>query len=52
MLNEDRLKHIITVARTCYSVSKSKGYDESFARKMFLIDFSIRLQVLFGYLLG
>ncbi len=36
-VSEQRLKHILSVARTAYSISKSHGYDESFCRKMFFL---------------
>lgn len=33
----DRLFHILAVARKAYSLSKSLGYDEKFARKLFMM---------------
>lgn len=39
MISEGRMKHILTVARQCYSIAKEKGYDEDYARKMFAVGF-------------
>lgn len=36
-ISEDRLHHIIGVARECYQIAKTKGYDEDFCRRMFMI---------------
>lgn len=36
-ISEDRLHHILGVARECYSIAKSLGKDEEFCRKMFTI---------------
>lgn len=36
-ISEDRLHHIIGVARKAYRIAKDMGYDEAFARKMFMI---------------
>lgn len=36
-ISEDRLHHILGVARKAYSIAKEMGYDEIFARKMFMI---------------
>lgn len=36
-ISEDRLHHIIGVARKAYRIAKDMGCDEAFARKMFMI---------------
>ena len=36
-ISEDRLHHIIGVARKAYSIAKDMGYDDYFAKKMFAI---------------
>ena len=36
-ISEDRLHHIIGVARKAYSIAKDMGYDELFCYKMFMI---------------
>lgn len=36
-ISEDRLHHILGVARECYSLAKEKGYDEDFCRRMFMV---------------
>ncbi len=36
-ISEDRLHHIIGVARKAYQIAKDMGCDEEFARKMFMI---------------
>lgn len=36
-ISEDRLHHIIGVARECYNISKELGRPETFCRKMFTI---------------
>lgn len=36
-ITEDRLHHIIGVARKCYSLAKEQGYNEDFCRKMWMI---------------
>lgn len=37
MITEDRLHHIISVARKAYKTAKDLGYDEQFAREMFAL---------------
>lgn len=39
-ISEDRLHHMIGVARKAYSIAKDMGYDENFSRKMFMIGFN------------
>lgn len=36
-ISEDRLHHIIGVARKAYFIAKEMGYDENFARRMWMI---------------
>lgn len=36
-ISEDRLHHIIGVARKCYEISKSMGMPEDFCRRMFML---------------
>ena len=36
-ISEDRLHHIIGVARKAYQLAKSMDCDEDFARKMFMV---------------
>ena len=36
-ISEDRLHHILGVARESYQIAKDKGYDEVFCKKMFMI---------------
>lgn len=36
-ISEDRLHHILSVARECYQIAKRRGYDEIFCRRMFMI---------------
>ena len=36
-ISEDRLHHILGVARKCYQIAKDMGKDENFCRKMFMI---------------
>lgn len=36
-ISEDRLHHILGVARKAYSLAKDMGYDEDFARRMFML---------------
>ena len=36
-ITEDRLHHILGVARKAYKIAKEMGYDERFARRMFMI---------------
>lgn len=36
-ISENRLHHILGVARECYSIAKTKGYDENFCKRMFMI---------------
>lgn len=38
-ISDDRLHHIIGVARECYNIAKSYDKDEDFCRKMFLIGY-------------
>ena len=35
-ISEDRLHHIIGVARKAYAIAKQRGHSEEFARKMFM----------------
>lgn len=37
MINENRLNHILAVARKAYKIAKDFGYDEQFAREMFAL---------------
>ena len=36
-ISDDRLHHILGVARKCYKIAKEEGFDEDFCRKMFMI---------------
>jgi predicted hydrolase (HD superfamily) len=36
-ISEDRLHHILAVARKCYEVAKRRNHDEDFCRRMFMI---------------
>lgn len=36
-ISEDRLHHILSVAKECYEIAKSEGFNENFCRKMFMI---------------
>lgn len=36
-ISEDRVHHILGVARECYRIAKDKGYDEDFCRRMWMI---------------
>ena len=36
-ISENRLHHILGVARKAYSLAKNMGYDEDFARRMFML---------------
>lgn len=36
-ISEDRLHHILGVARKAYSLAKNMGYSEDFARRMFML---------------
>lgn len=36
-ISENKLHHILGVARKCYEIAKEEGYDEEFCRKMFMI---------------
>ena len=36
-ISEDRVHHILGVARECYKIAKDKGYDEDFCRRMWMI---------------
>lgn len=38
-ISNDRMKHMLGVARKAYKISKERGHDESFSRKMFLIGY-------------
>ena len=37
MINENRLNHILAVARKAYKITKDFGYDEQYAREMFAL---------------
>ena len=37
MINENRLNHILAVARKAYKIAKDFGYDEQYAREMFAL---------------
>lgn len=37
MIDNNRLQHIIGVARKCYSIAKSHGHNEDFCKKMFML---------------
>ena len=37
MINENRLNHILGVARKAYKIAKSLDFDENFSRKMFAL---------------
>lgn len=39
MITEDRLKHMLGVARKCYSISKELGYSEEFSKKMWFLGY-------------
>lgn len=39
MISENRLKHIIGVARKAYKIAKSEGYEEWFCKKMFMLGY-------------
>lgn len=36
-ISEDKMKHILEVARECYKIAKSQGYDEEFCERMFML---------------
>lgn len=36
-ISNDRLSHILSVARKCYEIAKKEGFEEDFCRKMWLI---------------
>lgn len=36
-ISEDRLHHILGVAKECYQIAKNMGYPEDFCRRMFMI---------------
>ena len=36
-ISENKLHHILGVARECYRIAKGKGYDEEFCRRMWMI---------------
>ena len=38
-ISEDRMRHIISVARKAYKLAKENGCSENFARKMFVLGF-------------
>lgn len=38
-ISENRLHHLLGVARECYQIAKEEGYDEDFCQKMFVIGF-------------
>ena len=38
-ISDDRIHHILAVARRCYDISKEAGCSEYFARKMFMIGY-------------
>lgn len=40
MITENRLTHILAVARKSYKIAKDFGYDETFAREMFALGFN------------
>ncbi len=39
-ISEDRLHHILGVARKAYKIALERGHDEEFARKMFVLGFN------------
>lgn len=39
MITEDRLKHILGVARRCRELATEQGMDETFCNKMFILGF-------------
>lgn len=36
-ISENKLHHILSVARECYRIAKEEGFNEDFCRKMFMI---------------
>ena len=36
-ISEDRLHHMLGVARECYKLAQDMGYNEDFCRRMFMI---------------
>lgn len=36
-ISNDRLSHMLSVARKCYEIAKKEGFEEDFCRKMWLI---------------
>lgn len=39
MISDNRMKHIIGVARQCYNISKQMSESEDFCRKMFMLGY-------------
>lgn len=39
MITENRMKHILGVARQCYNIAKIKGFNEEFCKRMFMIGY-------------
>jgi HD superfamily phosphohydrolase YqeK len=39
MISDDRLRHIIGVARECYNIAKERGFNEDFCKRMFMIGY-------------
>ena len=39
-ISENKVKHMLGVARKCYKISKEMGQSEEFARKMFVIGYN------------
>ena len=40
MITEDRLKHMLGVARKCYSIAKERKHSEDFCKKMWFIGYT------------
>lgn len=38
-ISESRMKHILGVARKCYSLAKAEGFDEDKCRRMFMLGY-------------
>ncbi len=38
-ISENKVKHNLGVAKKCYEIAKSKGYDEDYCRKMFFVGY-------------
>ena len=36
-ISDNRMKHILEVARECYKIAKNQGYDEEFCERMFML---------------